>query len=522
MSSEPAGGGADEARPVDSRSETEARLRVVVQGMPVMMDAFDERRLITMWNAECERVTGFKAEEVVGNPEALALMYPDAEYRARMIEEWTVRGDDYRNWTWEITCKDGTKRMIEWSNVSKNLPIPGWTTWGIGVDVTDRLKLEAKLRQSQKMDAIGQLAGGVAHDFNNLLTVIRGCSQEVLDALPIGASALRSAVETIADAGERASLLTRQLLLFSRRATLRSETIDVNDMVRRCTRLLARLIGVDVRLHLDLAAGVHSVQADAGQIEQVVINLCLNARDAMRTGGELVIGTQEVEIRAEDLASRPEARVGRFVEIRVTDTGVGMSDDVKAHLFEPFFTTKEVGTGTGLGLATVFGIVQETAGFLAVESSPGKGTTMRVFLPAVAASARTDAPAGPPPIVRGTETILVVEDDAAVRRLVVRQLTAAGYHVLAAAGGDEAVRLVEAEASPVDLLVTDLVMPGMNGQQTAAALRQRRPALRVVFTSGYSAATWSRDAGDLGDDVLQKPFTMADLLGAVRHTLDRA
>lgn len=357
------------------------RLRMVVQSMPVMLDAFDENRLITVWNSECERVTGFTAEEVIGNPDALLLMYPDPEYRARMLEEWTKRGSNYRNWAWEITCKDGSKRTIEWSNVSGDLPIPGWTTWGVGVDITERLRLEASIRQSQKMDAIGQLAGGVAHDFNNLLTVMNGCAEEIIAELGDDDAKIRPLAQMIADTAARASLLIRQLLLFSRRASAQVQTLSLNAVVSQCEQLLARTLGEHVLLRVELGEDVGSIRADITQIEQVIFNLCLNARDAMPNGGPLVLSTDRAVIGEPELARWPNARPGRFVQLTVTDAGTGMSEDVQAHLFEPFFTTKPEGRGTGLGLATVFGILQDMQGFIVVDSRVGEGTTMRVFLP---------------------------------------------------------------------------------------------------------------------------------------------
>jgi two-component system cell cycle sensor histidine kinase/response regulator CckA len=370
----------------DQLAALDEKLRMAVQGMPVMMDAFDEQRLITVWNSECERVTGFRAEEVIGNPDALLLMYPDREYREQMLKEWTARGNDYRNWAWEITCKDGSRRTIEWSNVSGTLPIPGWTTWGVGVDITERLRLEAKVRQSQKMDAIGQLAGGVAHDFNNLLTVMHGCAEEIIGELEERDTQVLPLARMMADTVERASELTRQLLLFSRKGTPRRRILDLNEIIRQSAQLLARMLGEQVALRMELGDDLGRIRGDTSQVEQVIFNLCINARDAMPAGGPIVVRTDIAVIDESELPTWPEAKSGRFVRLTVADAGVGMSPEVKAHLFEPFFTTKAAGHGTGLGLATVFGIVEDMAGFLAVDSQPGVGTTMRVFLPASSAA----------------------------------------------------------------------------------------------------------------------------------------
>jgi two-component system cell cycle sensor histidine kinase/response regulator CckA len=497
---------------------SDARIRAAIQDMPIMMDAFDDRLLIAVWNAECERVTGYSAAEVVGNPKALEMLYPDPAYRNAMIEEWAARGNEYRNWAWEITCKDGTKRTIEWSNVSGQFPIAGWATWGIGVDVTDKRKLEAQLLHAQKMDAIGHLAGGIAHDFNNLLTVINSASREIQAAVDGKDSALRSLAEMIADAGDRGALLTRQLLLFSSKAPLHVEAMVLDDVVAQTDRLLRRLIGETVEFSQELSAAGRCVRADLGQLEQVIINLCINARDAMPKGGRLLVRTSAAAFSNADVARRPELKVGKFVQLTVRDTGVGMSSDVRAHLFEPFFTTKGLGKGTGLGLATVYGIVKSVDGFIVVESEVGAGTTISVYLPEVAAAAVPAAPA-PPATKRtgGSETVLLVEDEAPVRVIVQRQLVNAGYRVLEAPNGEAALLLSQAHAGPIDLLITDVVLPGKSGPDTATALRDRHPGLRVLFMSGYTDVP---EGAELLGALLQKPFSANDLLATVRGVLD--
>jgi CheY-like chemotaxis protein len=371
------------------------------------------------------------------------------------------------------------------------------------------------------MEAIGRLAGGVAHDFNNLLTIINGYSDLLLGRLsPDDPS--RNLVSEIYRAGERSAGLTRQLLAFSRKQVLAPRTLDLNAVVADTTSLLQRVIGEDVRLAAAPGRGLWPVRADVGQIEQVLVNLAVNARDAMPAGGKLTIETRNVELDEEYAASHADARPGPYVLLAVSDTGHGMTPEVKARIFEPFFTTKEVGKGTGLGLATVYGIVKQSGGHVGVYSEIGLGTTFKVYLP------RTEPDGGivrgqsqllaPPP---GTETVLVVEDDASVRALTRHVLWQAGYTVLEAADGDEALRVGAGHAGPIHLVVTDVVMPGRAGREVAEKLAERHPTVRVLFVSGYTDDAVVRH-GVLHErmNFLQKPFTPAGLARKVREVLD--
>lgn len=389
------------AQDITDRRLDEQHLRTLVERMPVMMDAFDAKGVCVAWNAECERVTGYRADEILGNPLVFELLYPDPEYRARMLAEWQQRGKDYRSWAWTLRCKDGSQRTIEWSNVSENLPLPGWSTWGIGIDVTARIQLEERLRQTQKLEAVGQLAGGVAHDFNNLLTIIQSCCHELLSLLPRADDPLRALIEPIHEAGERAALLTRQLLLFSRNAAACPQVLELGELVGRSERLLRRLLGEGVKLTIHHAPGRRLLRVDPGQVEQVIMNLCINARDAMPGGGTLTLATGTSTLDRAALQHRPDRVPGDYAWLTVTDTGVGIPPEVMQHLFEPFFTTKGPGRGTGLGLATVYGIVEGAGGFVSVESTVGAGARFTVHWPAradeVTGATSTSTPGIVPP-----------------------------------------------------------------------------------------------------------------------------
>nr|MDA8121055.1 ATP-binding protein [Deltaproteobacteria bacterium] len=376
-----------------------------------------------------------------------------------------------------------------WFSVSVYSPRKGFFV-AVFDNITERRKLEEQLRQSQKMEAVGRLAGGVAHDFNNLLTVINGYGEILLRRIGED-STLRREVDEIRKAGERASMLTRQLLAFSRRQVLQPKVLDLNATVSGMTTMLRRLIGEDIDLRILPGEGLGRVKADPGQVEQIILNLVLNARDAMPGGGRLTIETGNAILDGTFSSKLPQAAAGPHVLLAVSDTGVGMSEDTQGHLFEPFFTTKERGKGTGLGLSTVYGIVNQSQGYIYVYSELGKGTTVKVYLPRVAEEAETASPVSAP-APHGTETVLVAEDERQVREFITRILSAKGYRVLSAGDGFEALRLVRNSGDPVDLLVTDVVMPGMGGRELASRVKAARPGTRVLFVSGYTDTAVSR------------------------------
>jgi len=387
----------------------------------------------------------------------------------------------------------------------------------------DRQELETQLVQAHKMEAIGRLAGGVAHDFNNYLTIINGYGDLLLEGLP-AAEPLRAFVQPIRESGERAACLTRQLLAFSRKQLIQPKVLSLNQVIEEAETMLRRMIGEDIEITGAKDPDLGGVLADLSQLQQVVLNLAINARDAMPEGGRLIFETSNVEFGPQDLAGKPERRPGSFVLLTVTDTGVGISAETLRHVFEPFFTTKEFGGGTGLGLATVHGIVHQAGGWITADSAPGKGSTFRVYLPRVAAAAPAPEEAVAPTAVSAPcETALVVEDQPEVRSLTALILRNAGYLVLEAPDGAEALRLFAHYPKPIHLLVADVIMPGMSGLELSRQLREARPSLQVLFVSGYTADIIARKGLlEDGSAFLPKPFTPEQLLGRARHLLEHS
>jgi two-component system cell cycle sensor histidine kinase/response regulator CckA len=476
------------------------------------------------WSDECFRVYGYEPGEIEVTSEAFwRRVHPDDKPRiAQAMRQAIATGSTYAidhrivlDESIERTVHQQAERVLD---AATGEPIK---LIGTVQDITDRLRLEDQLRQSQKMQAIGQLAGGVAHDFNNLLTVINGHSDMLLERLKPGDS-IREDLIAIRDAGERAALLTRQLLLFSRKAVLEPRVLDCNDLIQRTNRMLRRLISEEVALSTVLAPSLRLIKADASQIEQVIMNLSLNACDAMPHGGRLSIETKNASFDVEYCRAHPEYSVGSFVQLAVSDTGSGLTPQVRAHLFEPFFTTKGPGRGTGLGLATVYGIVQESGGFITVSSDVSVGTTFNVFLPALevgAVGAFESAGYGP---LRGRETVLLVEDDPGVRDITRLILEKYGYTVLEATDGATALRVSRAHPGPIEILVSDVVMPEMSGRRLADMLLRERGRCRVLFMSGYNEEVLAGRGPQEGvEGFIQKPFSPTALVAKVRELLDR-
>jgi PAS domain S-box-containing protein len=421
-----------------------------------------------------------------------------------------------RNHETTLRCKDGAVRhvLIDAYPLRENGKLVH--TRCFLRDITEHKRLEGQLRHSQKMEAVGRLAGGIAHDFNNLLTIVNGYSDLLLQQLPEGTLGRESMLE-IRKAGERAARLTSQLLTFSRHQVMSPSVLDLNVLVHDIQELFKRLLGEDIELITDLDPALRTIKADSGQMEQVLMNLAVNSRDAMPHGGKLLIRTSNVELDKTFTRLRPEVKPGQYVRLSVTDTGHGMDEATVARIFEPFFTTKETGKGTGLGLATVYGIIKQSEGYIYVQSAVGTGTTFDIYLPGVQ-SRPSGRGLGASQSTRstGSETILVVEDEEALRRLAAQVLEHSGYKVLVAGHGAEAEQICRSHPGRIDLLATDIIMPRMGGRELAAAARRTRPDLKVLFLSGYTDDnTWSTEA-----ELLQKPFTPDTLTHKVRNLLD--
>ena len=501
----------------DLASDAVASYRMLFDASPLPMWVYDAETLdFLAVNDAAVRNYGWTRDEFLMMAITQIRPREDVDMLIRNIRGGDVGSPQPR--TWRHQLRDGTVIDVE---ISAGRIVFGGREAALVVarDVTERRRMEERLAESEKLEAIGRLAGGVAHDFNNLLTVISGYA-EVLR----GEVGEQDALTQIEHASEQASALTRQLLAFSRRQVLNLEAVDVNEIVLAMQSMLERIIGDDVQVAISLAPGAARVEADRAQIERIVLNLAANARDAMPHGGRLTIETALVELDDDYEASHGDIEPGPHVLLAMSDTGSGMNDAVRRRLFEPFFTTKGAGAGTGLGLATVFGVVKQSGGAIYVYSEEGRGTTFKIYLPVAGEDVPRDAAAPTEPAVRrGTETIVVVEDDESVRELVRLMLSGHGYEVLAAPDGEGAAKLCAEHPGGVDLLLTDVVMPEVNGRVLAERLGAMFPSLRVLFMSGYSDEAVVRH-GIIRPNTafIEKPFSEAGLARKVREVLDAA
>jgi two-component system, cell cycle sensor histidine kinase and response regulator CckA len=473
--------------------------------------------VIQTWNEAAENLYGYAAEEVVGRP-MMSLLPKSLIGEEKEILQKVGRGECVRHLETVRIHKSGCPVPVSLT-VS---PIRNDAGEIVGVshiarDISESTQLKRKLQVTQKMEALGRLAGGVAHDFNNLLTIITGYASLLQDSLKDDPGRSEMLSEVIGAAG-RATDLTRQLLAFSRREAKQLQPVDLNEVIGKMQAMLRRLIGEDIEIRAELGQHCRKVLSDSGQIGQILINLAANARDAMPGGGVIAIQTENWAV--DDLYHRELGfNPGNYVRMLFSDTGKGMDAETQAHIFEPFFTTKEVGKGTGLGLSTVYGIVKQNGGQISVYSQPGKGTTFAIYLPC-SATEQTEAEHEQQQVAKGRATILLVEDEPSLRKLAHSILSTNGYTVLAAGNAEEALLLSEQHSGVIDLLLTDIVMPGENGQRVASRISKLRPTIRVVFMSGYSDhATLELVLSDSGSAFLQKPFTPVQLLRKVSDAL---
>ena len=500
--------------------DSDERYRFVTENIADAVFLLDLDGRIALGNHRAETITGYAQAELVGR--AFFSLLPEAgarEARARLSDVRVgVKVSPF--FEVELIQKDGSRVLLEvhvTSVLKDGQPV---ARLGVARDITERRYLEDQLRQAQKMEGIGRLAAGVAHDFNNLLTAIGGRCYLVLNALT-SENPIRREIEIIQDAAERAAKLTHQLLAFSRKQILDPCVLDLNATVTGIEPLLRRMIREDIEIATALDSAAGRVKADAGQIEQVLLNLAVNASDAMPNGGWLTLATGNVTLDEAYARIHAEVEPGPYVMLSVSDTGHGMTAEVQAHIFEPFFTTKEVGKGTGLGLATVYGIAKQSGGHITVHSEPGHGAVFKLYLPRVEEAPGAAEPARPTEITRrGSETVLLVEDDEPLRTLAREILSIQGYTVLDATSPSEALRLADAHPGPIHLLLTDVVMPQMNGRQVADHLLAARPGLKVLFMSGYTdAAIVEHGVLEPGTHFLQKPFTPDGVSRKVREVL---
>jgi PAS domain S-box-containing protein len=497
------------------------RLAAIVDSSDDAIIGKDLNGVVTEWNRGAERMYGYTAEEIVGNPLVTIVPKDHHEEIARILE--TVRqGESVKYLESLRIAKDG--KVL---NVSISVsPIRDTSGKIIGAstiarNITEQRRAEDQLRQAQKMEAIGRLAGGVAHDFNNILGIIVACSELLRDrvsAIP----GLQQYVDNIRKASDRGASLTRQLLAFTRRKPAHPIVMDLNERLRETAKLLRPLMGDDVEVMLVNRAGAALIEADPGQIDQIVMNLAVNARDAMPKGGKLILETSEVNFDDAFARQHPPMTAGHYVLLAVSDSGIGMDQSVVSRIFEPFFTTKEVGKGTGLGLANVYGIVQQSQGHVFVYSEPGKGTTFKVYLPSAEEKIeRVGISETQPELAKAPEaTILLVEDDELIRGLTRQMLEEYGYRVLEASDAVSALKLVQINGNRFDLVLTDVVMKGMSGPELIRELNQANLAPKVIYMSGYTGdLIGGHDFENTGSTLLEKPFSRASLLKAVYDSL---
>ena len=504
------------------RAEKE-KFRILVEESPLGISIIGKDGDYQYVNPKLVEMFGYTLKDIPTGWEWFRHAYPDPKYRDQVISTWITdikeaKVGESRPRIFSVTCKDGSKK------VSQFIPVTMETGDQIVVyeDTTEHEKLAAQLRQAQKMEAVGRLAGGVAHDFNNLLTTIIGNAEFALGDISKDSSTHENIAEII-NSAYRAASLTRQLLAFSRKQILEPKVLNLNTVITDLKKMLRRLIGEDVNLETVFEPELMRVEIDSGQLEQVIMNLVINARDAMPQGGKITIETANVYLDEDYARSHGvEIKPGAHIMLSISDTGMGMDEETQSHIFEPFFTTKKEGKGTGLGLSTVYGIIKQTGGFIWVYSEPGQGTIFKIYLPGVEREAEPVKRETTPLVeLKGSDTVLLVEDDDSLRNLVRRVLKRYGYNVLAAKNGEDALRVSEEHEGPINLMITDVVMPGMDGRELSTRLQPYRPELKILYMSGYTDNTIvERGVLAPGINFIEKPFSPESLALKIRKLLD--
>ncbi len=500
---------------------SEVSFRSVIENAPYGIYRAQASGKLLLVNPALQKMLGYESQAELLQLNLTTDVYVDPLEQQR-VNDLFSKQKEFTDVQVDWKRKDGTPIKVRCTGWFVKSAIDGAAYFEVfAEDVTEKWLLERQLRMAQKMEAVGRLSGGIAHDFNNLLGVIIGYSQVLKRTLPPGTPFLEHA-EEIEKAGQRAASLTRQLLAFSRQQVLAPAVLNINSLISEMEKMLPRLIGEDIEIVIALDPAIGRVKADHGQLEQVVMNLAVNARDAMPDGGKVVITTSNVVLDDAWTRSHPGSKAGDFVMLSVADTGTGIDSETLAHIFEPFFTTKERGKGTGLGLATVYGVVKQSGGYVWVESALGKGTAFEIYLPRIEELVSVPEPVAP--IVeafRGAETILLVEDADALRKLTHMLLEQHGYRVLVAANGAAALQLVEQKPERINLLLTDVIMPGLNGRALAGRLELLQPGLKILYMSGYTDdAIMDHGVLESGTHLLHKPFSEENLIRKVREVLD--
>ena len=501
--------------------ESEARLRLVFDHLPVMVIAYDEDGMLAYWNSECERVVGWSSDELLGlsHEDIFKRVYPGIDYSKHRFAD-AIKGKVLLSEReWHMRTKNGEIKIVLWYDVFGEAKVPGWSFWSVGVEITPRVELEQQVRQMQKLESIGNLAGGVAHDFNNILQVIRGYTEMIAEAATADTE-IKESVDAVLKSVDRGGHLVRQLLYFSSRSGHNPEVINTAELILDLLSMLKSLLGEDIKLELDVTGNIPNVYADPNQLEQCLINLCLNSRQAMPDGGSIKVASRGVAISRTEQTIVGELPAGKYVVIEVADTGKGIEPEVLPRIFDPFFTTRMAEEGSGLGLATVYGVVKRHNGGIIVNSKPGHGSIFTLWLPV------TDKPRkikGQPPETAAesitqefSKTILLAEDEDEVRDLSEKFLSKAGYVVVSVRNGRDAVSAFKEQPGKFDLLIFDIVMSEMNGTDAYKKIAEAAPGFPVIFVSGYGKSRLEHNGLPKNAvNVLHKPFSRKELLDAV-------